>query len=55
MGLTSCQRVTIAKMLARRRCECAIGIMPTAVSLPNAHHYTLICDGPEILRLHGLD
>jgi hypothetical protein len=36
MGLTPCQRVTIAKMLARRRRECAIGIMPVAVSLSNA-------------------
>ena len=36
MGLTSCQRVTIARTLARRRRECAIGIMPTAVSLSNA-------------------
>ena len=36
MGLTSCRRVTIARTLARRRRECAIGIMPTAVSLSNA-------------------
>jgi hypothetical protein len=36
MGLTSCRRVTIAETLARRRRECAIGIMPTAVSLSNA-------------------
>jgi hypothetical protein len=36
MGLTSCRWITIAKMLARRRRECAFGIMPTAVSLSNA-------------------
>jgi hypothetical protein len=36
MGLTSCRRITIAKTLAHRRRECAIGIMPTAVSLSNA-------------------
>jgi hypothetical protein len=36
MGLTSCQQVTIAKTLTLRRRECAIGIMPTAVSLSNA-------------------
>jgi hypothetical protein len=36
MGLTSCRWVTIAKTLARRRRECAAGIMPVAVSLSNA-------------------
>jgi hypothetical protein len=36
MGLTSCRRVTIAGTLTHRRRECAIGIMPTAVSLSNA-------------------
>ena len=36
MGLTSCQRVTIAMTLAHRRRECAIGIMPIAVPLSNA-------------------
>jgi hypothetical protein len=36
MGLTSCRRITIAKTLAQRRRECAIDIMPTAVSLSNA-------------------
>ena len=36
MGLTSCRWITIAKMLAHRRRECAFGIMPTAVSLSNA-------------------
>ena len=36
MGLTSCRRITIAKTLAHRRRECAIGIMPAAVSLSNA-------------------
>ena len=36
MGLTSCRRITIAKTLAHRPRECAIDIMPTAVSLSNA-------------------
>jgi hypothetical protein len=36
MGLTSCRRVAIANTLVHRRRECAIGIMPTAVSLSNA-------------------
>ena len=36
MGLTSCRRITIAKTLAQRRRECAIGMIPTAVSLSNA-------------------
>jgi Methyltransferase domain len=36
MGFTSCRRVTIANTLVHRRRECAIGIMPTAVSLPKA-------------------
>jgi hypothetical protein len=35
MGLTSFRRITIARTLAHRRDECAIGIMPTAVSLSN--------------------
>jgi hypothetical protein len=36
MGLTSCRRVTIAGTPTHRRRECAIGIVPTAVSLSNA-------------------
>ena len=36
MGLTCCRWITIAKMLARRRRECAFGMMPNAVSLSNA-------------------
>jgi hypothetical protein len=48
MGLTSCRRVTIAKMLAHRRRECAIGIMrPCRVAVERAaDRYTRICDGP---------
>jgi len=44
MGLTSCRRITIAKTLARRRRECAIG--HHADCRVAAERYTLICDRP---------
>ena len=48
MGLTSFRRITIARTLAHGRDDCAIGIMPTAVSLSNTPPTanTLVCDGP---------
>ena len=47
------RRITIVKTLAhpaarvrnRHHADCRVA----------AERYTLICDGPEILRLHGLD
>jgi hypothetical protein len=51
MGLTSCRRITIAKTLARRRRECAIG--HHADCRVAAERYTLICDGPVISSLRG--
>ena len=47
MGLTSCRRITIAKTLARRRRECAIG--HHADCRVAAERYTLICGGPALI------